>query len=77
MHKHLYEIIFHSGTLLPEEFLNDILTMICKHSIKWLVLTDVKYIGISFPFLMDSGTSGNLLSPLLSILCAIFVLTLL
>lgn len=56
----LLEITFKSGALLPEEFISDILMLVIKHDVKRIAFNDIKYIGTSYPFLVDSGTSGTL-----------------
>ncbi len=57
---YMYEAIYKSGALMPEEFINDIIFFIINCNIKTVILTDIKYIGVSFPFLVDSPTSGDL-----------------
>lgn len=59
-HGYLYEIVFNSGALLPEEFVEDIIFIIKAYDVKTVVFTDIKYIGVSYPFLIENQTSGDL-----------------
>ncbi len=56
----LLEVTFKNGALLPEEFVDEICKIINLYGIKRVVFTDLKYIGSSYPFLVNSDTSGNL-----------------
>ncbi len=56
----LLEVTFKNGALLPEEFVDEICQIINRHKIKRVVFVDLKYIGSSYPFLVNSDTSGDL-----------------
>lgn len=56
----IFELVFRSGALLPEEFMEDVLTLVRRERIRTIAFTDVKDIGASYPFLIDSRTSGDL-----------------
>ncbi len=56
----LLEVTFKNGALLPEEFVDEICKIINTYEIRRVVFTDLKYIGSSYPFLVNSDTSGNL-----------------
>jgi KaiC./DnaB-like helicase C terminal domain. len=56
----LLEVTFKNGALLPEEFVDEICKIINLYGIRRVVFTDLKYIGSSYPFLVNSDTSGNL-----------------
>lgn len=57
---HLLEVTFKNGALLPEEFVDEICKIINIYKIRRVVFVDLKYIGSSYPFLVNSDTSGNL-----------------
>lgn len=57
---HLLEVTFKNGALLPEEFVDEICKIINIYNIRRVVFVDLKYIGSSYPFLVNSDTSGNL-----------------
>jgi|GEM_PF-4674324 len=59
----LTELIFTSGALKPEEFIDTVLTVIQNKNIKRVALIDLKTIGISYPFLINSETSGKMFIP--------------
>jgi KaiC/GvpD/RAD55 family RecA-like ATPase len=59
----LIEIAFKSGALLPEEFIEEVCHIIKKYDIKRVVFADIKTIGVSYPFLINSKTSGNIFLP--------------
>ena len=59
----LTELVFTSGALKPEEFIDTVLEEIHKKSIKRVALVDLKTIGISYPFLIQSETSGTMFIP--------------
>ena len=56
----LLEVTFKNGALLPEEFVDEICKIINLYKIRRVVFVDLKYIGSSYPFLVNSDTSGNL-----------------
>ena len=56
----LYEVTFKSGVLYPEEMVDELLRIIRLHNVKRIVLADLKLIGVSYPFLVDSPTSGKI-----------------
>ena len=56
----LFEVSFKSGVLYPEEMVDELLRIIIQNSIKRIVLADLKLIGVSYPFLVDSPTSGKI-----------------
>ncbi len=56
----LLEVTFKNGALLPEEFVDEICKIINIYEIRRVVFMDLKYIGSSYPFLVNSDTSGNL-----------------
>lgn len=56
----LLEVTFKNGALLPEEFVDEICKIINLYGIRRVVFMDLKYIGSSYPFLVNSDTSGNL-----------------
>ncbi len=56
----MLEVVFKSGALLPEEFIADVMMLVIRHNVKLIAFHDIKYIGTSYPFLIDSGTSGTL-----------------
>lgn len=56
----LLEVTFKNGALLPEEFVDEICKIINIYGIRRVVFMDLKYIGSSYPFLVNSDTSGNL-----------------
>lgn len=56
----LFEMVFRSGALMPEEFMEDVLTVIRRERIRAIAFTDIKDIGASYPFLVDNRTSGDL-----------------
>lgn len=56
----LYEVTFKSGVLYPEELVDELLRIIRLHNVKRIVLADLKLIGVSYPFLVDSPTSGKI-----------------
>jgi len=56
----LLEVTFKNGALLPEEFVDEICKIINTYEIRRVVFMDLKYIGSSYPFLVNSDTSGNL-----------------
>jgi KaiC/GvpD/RAD55 family RecA-like ATPase len=59
------EVAFKSGSLFPEEFLDEV-RQICQEAnnegypIKRVVLDDVSFIGVSYPLLKDSENAGDL-----------------
>ena len=71
----LIEIVFKSGALLPEEFIDIVCRIIntkdCLQKksskkntgIKNIAFIDLKAIGICYPFLIDSETSGDMFIP--------------
>ena len=59
----LTELIFTSGALKPEEFIDTVLMVIQKNKIRRVALVDLKNIGISYPFLINSETSGKMFIP--------------
>jgi KaiC/GvpD/RAD55 family RecA-like ATPase len=61
----LIEIAFKSGALLPEEFIDEVCHIIKQYNIKRVVFADIKTIGVSYPFLINSKTSGNIFLPAL------------
>lgn len=56
----LLEVTFKNGALLPEEFVDEICKIINIYRIRRVVFMDLKYIGSSYPFLVNSDTSGSL-----------------
>ena len=56
----LIEISFKSGALMPEEFIDYITEIIKEDDIGLAVFMDLKVIDASYPFLMESPTSGTL-----------------
>ncbi len=56
----LLEVTFKNGALLPEEFVDEICKIINIYKIRRVVFVDLKYIGSSYPFLVNSDTSGDL-----------------
>ena len=56
----LFEVSFKSGVLYPEEMVDELLRIIIQKKIKRIVLADLKLIGVSYPFLVDSPTSGKI-----------------
>lgn len=56
----LLEVTFKNGALLPEEFVDEICKIINVYKIRRVVFVDLKYIGSSYPFLVNSDTSGDL-----------------
>jgi len=65
--KRLVEITFEGGTLLPEEFVQVVCDVLEKDSptkgetpIRRVALDDVSLIGLSYPFLRRSETTGDL-----------------
>lgn len=56
----LLEVTFKNGALLPEEFVDEICKIINIYKIQRVVFMDLKYIGSSYPFLVNSDTSGSL-----------------
>ena len=56
----LLEVTFKNGALLPEEFVDEICKIINIYGIRRVVFMDLKYIGSSYPFLVNSDTSGTL-----------------
>jgi len=56
----LLEVSFKSGVLYPEEMVDELLRIITRYNIKRVVLSDLKLIGVSYPFLVDSPTSGKI-----------------
>lgn len=52
---------FKNGALLPEEFVDEICKIINIYKIRRVVFVDLKYIGSSYPFMVNSDISGNLL----------------
>lgn len=56
----LYEVTFKSGVLYPEEMVDELLRIIKLNNVKRIVLADLKLIGVSYPFLVDSPTSGKI-----------------
>jgi len=56
----LIEIAFKSGALMPEEFIYEVCHIIKKYEIKRVVFADIKTIGVSYPFLINNKTSGNI-----------------
>ncbi len=56
----LLEVTFKNGALLPEEFVDEICGIINRYKIRRVVFVDLKYIGSSYPFLVNSDTSGDL-----------------
>ncbi len=56
----LLEVTFKNGALLPEEFVDEICRIINRYQIKRVAFIDLKYIGSSYPFLVNSDTSGKL-----------------
>ena len=56
----LYEVIFKRGALLQEEMLNWIFKIVTAYDIQRVCLIDLKSIGVSYPFLIDSKTSGDM-----------------
>jgi KaiC/GvpD/RAD55 family RecA-like ATPase len=56
----LIEVAFKSGALLPEEFIEEVCRIIKKFKIKRVAFTDIKAIGVSYPFLINSKTSGSI-----------------
>lgn len=56
----LLEVTFKNGALLPEEFVDEICKIINIYKIRRVVFMDLKYIGSSYPFLVNSDTSGTL-----------------
>jgi len=56
----LIEIAFKSGALMPEEFINEVCHIIKKYNIRRVVFADIKTIGVSYPFLINNKTSGNI-----------------
>lgn len=59
-HACLYEVAFKSGVLYPEEMVDELIRIITFYKIKRIVLADLKLIGVSYPFLVDSPTSGKI-----------------
>lgn len=59
-HPQLLEVTFKNGALLPEEFVDEICKIINIYKIRRVVFVDLKYIGSSYPFLVNSDTSGDL-----------------
>ncbi len=59
----LIEIVFKNGALLPEEFLDIVRRIIVEEYIKRVAFVDLKTIGISYPFLVNSESSGNMFIP--------------
>ena len=59
----LIEIAFKSGALLPEEFIEEVCSIIKQFHVRRVVFTDVKSLGVSYPFLVKSRTSGNIFLP--------------
>lgn len=51
---------FKSGALLPEELIEEVCKIIKKESVKRIAFIDLKSIGTSYPFLVESPTSGSL-----------------
>lgn len=45
---------------MPEEFIEDVCKIIKTDNVKTVVFIDLKSIGASYPFLMESPTSGSL-----------------
>jgi KaiC/GvpD/RAD55 family RecA-like ATPase len=56
----LIEIAFKSGALLPEEFIEEVCRIIKQFKIKRVAFSDIKAIGVSYPFLINSKTSGSI-----------------
>lgn len=56
----LFEVVFRSGALLPEEFMEEVLSIVRREKIRTIAFTDIKHIGTSYPFLVDNRTSGEL-----------------
>jgi len=63
----LFEIDFKTGHLLAEEFIQFILDIVIRqpenNRISRVVLDDVSEIGVAYPFLRTSSTSGDILLP--------------
>lgn len=59
----LIEMVFKSGALLPEEFSSQVCGIISDYDIERVALIDVRSIGISYPFLVNSRTSGDMFLP--------------
>lgn len=51
---------FKGGALLPEEFIEEVCCVIKKERIKRIAFIDLKSIGTSYPFFINSPTSGTL-----------------
>jgi len=58
--KELYELTFKSGALMPEEFFEVVYNVIRDYQIGRIAFLGLKLIGVSYPFLCDSETSGKL-----------------
>ncbi len=56
----LMEIVFKGGALLPEEFVDTVCRIINEHNINNIAFIDIKSIGISYPFLINSETSASM-----------------
>lgn len=56
----LFEIDFKGGMLLPEEFIDIIRGILIRWEIGRVVLDDVSQIGVSYPFLQHSTTTGDM-----------------
>jgi KaiC/GvpD/RAD55 family RecA-like ATPase len=56
----LIEVVFKSGALLPEEFIEEVCRIIKKFKVKRVAFSDIKAIGVSYPFLINSKTSGSI-----------------
>ena len=59
----LIEVDFKGGMLLPEEFMDIIRNIMMRTNIKRVVFDDVGQIGVSYPLLQHSKTTGDLFLP--------------
>lgn len=61
----LLEVIFKSGALTPETFIKEISEIIHAYKIGRIAIMDLKLMETSYPFLVESPTSGRLFLPAL------------
>lgn len=59
----LFEIVFKKGAIQPEEWLSLLVEVIDKEKIKRAALVDLRFIGVSYKFLVSNETSGDMLLP--------------
>ena len=56
----LFEVEFKRGAILLEEMLDTIFRLVSAYDIQRVCLIDLKSIGVDYPFLIDSKTSGKM-----------------